>query len=62
MANQDEEGGPRLAPAPGEDNASFAQRLANVVQAVAPGPLPIVQAARAVGRVFGGPKRDDIAD
>jgi hypothetical protein len=51
-----------LAPAPGEDNSSFATKAADVAQRVALPPLPIAQAARAVGRMFGGPKRDDIPD
>jgi hypothetical protein len=65
MADQDDDGaGSKIIPAlgPGGDNTNFPAKIARAAAALAPGALPIGGAVRAVGRMFGGPKRDDIAD
>jgi hypothetical protein len=61
MADQDDEGGPRLATPPGGDDASFGANALGAAVSTVPS-LPVSQGVRAVRRMFGGPKRDNIPD
>jgi hypothetical protein len=64
MADQDSDSGPKIVPAdpPGGDNSNFPAKAAAFGARNTLGALPVGAAVRAVGRMFGGPKPDDIAD